>query len=88
VNVQDGRVLDVEESRDAERTSVIPMKKNGGLNQRWKIVYLDEMKPEPTTGLDEDFGFYRNSPFYMSSRLGSHRVITTTTPYSGGSLLI
>jgi len=87
VNVQDGRVLDVSESRDAERTSVIAWKKNGGLNQRWKIVYLDEMKPEPTTGLDEDFGFYRNSQFYMSSRLGSHRVITAGHR-NGGRLLI
>jgi hypothetical protein len=76
VNIQDGKVLDVEGNRDAEGNSVCVWKKHNGLNQRWRVVYLDEMKPEPTEGLDEDSGLYRNRPFYIQSRMPERRVAT------------
>jgi len=50
--------------------------KHNGLNQKWKILYLDEKDDEPTSGLDEDSGLYRNRPFYLISRLPKHRALT------------
>jgi hypothetical protein len=43
-------------------------------NQRWRVVYLDQAKKVQTEGLNEDFGFYVNRPFYIVSRLPMHRV--------------
>lgn len=76
MNVKDQKVLDVTGNRDTEGNNVIVWKRHNGLNQRWKIMYLDEMKPEPTKGMDQDSGLYRNRPFYMVSRLPAHRVAT------------
>jgi hypothetical protein len=78
VNIKDGRVLDVEGGKDREGQDVFVWKRHNGLNQRWAIVYLDEKKPEPTKGLDEDSGLYRNRPFYIQSRLPGRRAITVT----------
>jgi len=54
---------------------VIVKKKSDNINQKWKIIYLDEEDAEPTEGLNEDFGFYINRPFIMISRLNQQRVI-------------
>jgi len=84
VNIQDNRVLDVQGGRDAEGQNCIVWKRHNGLNQRWKILYLDEKKAEPTQGMDEDSGLYRNRPFYIISRLPAKRAITVT----GSNLVI
>jgi hypothetical protein len=76
VNVKDQKVLDVAGSRDTEGNNVVVWKRHNGLNQRWKVIYLDEMKPEPTKGLDQETGLYRNRAFYIVSRLPAHRVAT------------
>jgi hypothetical protein len=47
---------------------------NGGKNQQWNVVYLDEMKADPKKGLNKDFGFHINRPFYMVSKLPMNRV--------------
>lgn len=78
MNIVNSLVLDVSGNRDAEGQNVIVWKKHNGLNQRWKILYLDEKKEEPTKGLDEDSGLYRNRPFYITSRLPDHRVLTVS----------
>lgn len=78
VNVQDKRVLDVRSGKDKEGQQVLIWKRHNGLNQRWKVVYLDDKKPEPTTGFDKDSGFHRNRPFYIVSRLPARRVIELT----------
>jgi len=44
-------------------------------NQQWNVVYLDKADKLETKGLNEEFGFYINRPFYMVSRLPLHRVI-------------
>jgi hypothetical protein len=54
--------------------NVIVYKRHGGANQRWKIVYIDEMEKEATKGLNENFGFHVNRPFYLRSRLPMQRV--------------
>jgi hypothetical protein len=76
MNVQDGKVLDVQSNRDKEGQQVIVWRRHNGLNQRWKILYLDQKEKEPTTGLDEDSGLHRNRPFYIQSRLPAKRVVT------------
>jgi len=78
MNVRDERVLDVAGGRDAEGQNVLVWKRHNGLNQRWNILYLDEKKEEPTKGLDDDSGLYRNRPFYIVSRLPAKRAITVT----------
>jgi hypothetical protein len=44
-------------------------------NQKWKVVYLDKAEKEQTKGLNEDFGFHINRPFYFRSRLPMKRVV-------------
>jgi hypothetical protein len=51
------------------------MKRHNGANQRWKIIYLDEAKPVPKEGFNEDFGFYVNRPFYIVSRMPFKRIV-------------
>lgn len=76
VNVRNGKALDVEGNKDAEGQNVIVWRKHNGLNQRWRVMYLDKKTEEPTTGLDDDSGLYRNRKFYITSRLPEHRVLT------------
>jgi len=47
--------------------------RHNGLNQKWKIVYADTVT-EQTKGLNKDFGFFVNRPFYIRSRLPSGRM--------------
>jgi hypothetical protein len=42
MNFQDGRVLDVISNKDKEGQQIILWRRHNGLNQRWKILYLDE----------------------------------------------
>jgi len=49
--------------------------RHNGANQKWKIVYVDTVN-EQTKGLNKDFGFYVNKPFYIRSRLPSKRMAT------------
>jgi hypothetical protein len=49
----------------------------GGTNmvlKRWRVVYVDTVKAK-TKGLNEEFGFVINRPFYMVSRLPMNRVM-------------
>lgn len=76
MNIKDERVLDVQSGADREGQDVLAWKKHNGLNQRWKILYLDEKADEPTSGLDKESGFYLNRPFRFYSRLPQKRVLT------------
>jgi len=70
--------LDIHGGKDKEGNTVITWNRHNGANQKWKILYLDEKDEEPTTGLDEDSGLYRNRPFYLISRLPKHRALTVS----------
>jgi hypothetical protein len=75
VNEQ-GKVLDVAGGEDKEEANVIVWKSHGGRNQQWKIVYVDEDKPEPKKGeLNEEFGMYVEREFYIETELSSHRYL-------------
>jgi len=70
--------LDVHGGRDKEGNNVMMHGRNNGTGQKWRILYLDEKDDEPTTGLDDDSGLYRNRPFYLISRLPKHRALTVS----------
>jgi hypothetical protein len=74
VNIQNKKVLDVHGGKDAEGQKVIVWGRHNRLNQRWRIVYLDKSKKQRTKGLNANFGFYINRPFYLRSRLPMKRV--------------
>jgi len=79
VNVGNNKVLDVSSGNDKEGNTVVAWTRNNRVNQQWKILYLDEKDAEPTKGLDEDSGLYRNRPFYLISRLPKHRALTVSS---------
>lgn len=78
MNVQNKKVLDVKGRRDVEGQTVWVWRKNNGPHQRWKIVYEDEKKVK-TSGMNEDFGFKINEPFFIVSMMPMRRVVRTHT---------
>ena len=73
-NVSNMKVLDVSGGKDAEGQAVIVYKKHGKVNQRWSILYADQVKAQ-TKGLHTESGFHCNRPFYVVSRLPMNRVM-------------
>jgi len=62
------KVLDVSGNLDQENRNIEVHNKNGGLNQQWDIMYVDEWKGEPTKGqLNEKFGLYVERDFHVVS---------------------
>jgi hypothetical protein len=48
--------------------------RHNGANQRWKVLYLDKKAKTETKGLNEEFNFHINRPFYLVSELPFNRV--------------
>ena len=61
-------------SKDEEGQPVIVHAQTAGLNQKWKVLYLDKAPKTETKGLNEEFGFHINRPFYLVSELPFNRV--------------
>lgn len=74
INFSNGKAIDVSGGKDEEARPVIVWKKHNGTNQKWGIVYLDTKAKQRTKGLNEEYGFYINRPFYMKSRMLFGRV--------------
>jgi hypothetical protein len=71
-----GKVLDVAGGVDAENRNIIVHPRHGKVNQRWKVIYVDEYPGEPKKGeLNEKFGLYVERDFYVVSELSSHRYL-------------
>jgi len=69
--------MDVSGNVDAEMRHIISLKKNGGLNQQWDVVYADEWKGEPVKGeLNEKIGLYVERDFFIVSKLPDHRYLS------------
>jgi uncharacterized protein (DUF1015 family) len=52
------------------------MNRNGKVQQRWRVVYVDEYEKEPTKGqLNKKFGLYVDRTFYIVSALKSNRYL-------------
>jgi hypothetical protein len=71
-----GKVLDVAGGEDKEGANIIVWKMHNYKNQQWKIVYVDEDKPEPKKGeLNSEFGLYVEREFHIVSNLKSGRYL-------------
>jgi len=64
----------VTSSKDEEGAKVGIAKRTNNANQRWRVIYTDKATKQ-TKGLDKDFGFEINRPFYIVSRLPTNRVL-------------
>jgi hypothetical protein len=74
-NIQEtNRCLDVLGNTDKEGQEVKVNNRHNGANQRWKVLYLDKKAKTETKGLNEEFGFHINRPFYLVSELPVNRV--------------
>jgi len=72
---KDEKVLAVDGSKDQEARKVIVSTSNGQVAQKWNVVYLDKAGKDETKGLNEEYGFHINRPFYFRSRMPMKRVI-------------
>lgn len=72
-NVRNNNVFEVVGSNDVEGYNASLGTKKTGANQRWRIVYVDSISDQ-TKGLNKDFGFFVNRPFYIRSRLPMKRI--------------
>lgn len=63
-----GLVFDVSGNHDRENQRVIVHSKHGGLNQRWTIMYVDDMTPDPKKGEEvKEWGLSVYRPFHIVS---------------------
>jgi hypothetical protein len=67
--------LDVSGSKDEEGNAVGVQNRNGNKNQKWTVLYVDKAGKTETKGLNEEFGFHINRPFYFVSQMPMNRVI-------------
>lgn len=74
-NIQNKEVLDVGGGKDVEGQRCLFYKRHGGKNQRWRIVYVDEAPKPSTSGINKEFGFFIDRPFYIMSKLPMRRVL-------------
>jgi len=45
-----GKVIAVDGGLDNEQRNIVVEPRNGKVGQRWRVVYVDEYKGEPTKG--------------------------------------
>jgi hypothetical protein len=79
VNVKNKKCFDVKGGKDAEGQTIWVWRKHNGLNQRWRIVYLDKKDDDRTKGMNKDFGMEINRPFFLQSRMPRKRVVRTNS---------
>jgi hypothetical protein len=70
-----GNVLEVLEGKDEEGHGCGAGANRKAKHQEWQIRYLDEADKIATKGLNKDFGFHINRPFYIISKLPFERVV-------------
>jgi hypothetical protein len=65
-----GKVVEVSAGKDVENQNIVVNNKNGKVEQKWKVIYVDEYPREPVKGeLNKKFGLYVERPFYIISAL-------------------
>jgi len=74
VNFQNANRILHTSNKDIEGQPIIVGKPTGGLNQKWNVLYLDKRGKTETKGLNEEFNFQINKPFYLVSELPFNRV--------------
>jgi hypothetical protein len=74
INWSNSKVLDVKGGKDEEGQAVGVWGNNKGTHQQWTVLYVDKAGKTETKGLNEEFGFHINRPFYIRSRLPMQRI--------------
>jgi hypothetical protein len=74
VNFQYTKRVLTTSTNDQEGQAINVQNNNGSTGQRWSVLYLDKKGKTETSGLNEEFGFYINRPFYLVSELPFNRV--------------
>jgi hypothetical protein len=74
INIKNKEVVEVQDNKDEEGQPVVLGKNDGGINQKWNVVYEDTAAKIRTSGLNKDFGFMINEPFFIVSKMWLHRV--------------
>jgi hypothetical protein len=69
INWQSSKVLEVKDGKDEEGHAVGVNGNTGSRQQQWQVIYVDQSKGPQTKGLNKDFGFHVNRPFYLQSKL-------------------
>lgn len=71
-----GKVVEVQGGYDHENRNIIVNNKHRGKNQKWRVLYVDQIKPEPKKGeLNTEFGLYVERPFHIVSHMPSQRYL-------------
>jgi hypothetical protein len=76
-NVLAGKVISVEGAQDKEAQKTWVWTAHNGVNQKWRIIYVDEKKPEQSKGLNKQFGLYVDRPFAIQTQMSTGNYITT-----------
>ena len=74
-NIKDKRVIEVLGNKDAEGANVGINAKKNQRYQKWNIVYLDTKGRDKIKGMNTNFGFFINRPFYIVSKMWMSRVV-------------
>jgi hypothetical protein len=69
INWQSSKVLEVKDGKDEEGHAVGVNGNTGSRQQQWQVIYVDKSKGPQTKGLNKEWGFYVNRPFYLQSKL-------------------
>jgi hypothetical protein len=73
-----GKVWTVQSGNDAENAMIISEPRKDKVEQRWRVVYVDEYEEEPKKGeLNKKFGLYVERDFYVISALPEGRYLDT-----------
>jgi hypothetical protein len=73
-NWSNNKVLSVTGQKDSEGQAVIVDGNQNRRDQKWQVIYLDKAEKIQTKGLNKDFGFEINRPFYIVSQLPLNKV--------------
>jgi hypothetical protein len=74
INWTNSKALSVDGTKDQEGQGVIVDGNQKRRDQQWKVIYVDKGPKTETKGLNEEFGFHINRPFYFVSELPFNRV--------------
>ena len=74
-NIKSKKVIEITGGKDTEGSNVgYNTWRNQGF-QRWSVIYLDTHARQRIKGLNSDFGFFINRPFYIVSKMWMNRVL-------------
>jgi hypothetical protein len=63
-----GKVISVSGGLDAENRNLVVENRNNKVHQRWRVIYVDQYKGEPTKGqFNKKFGLYVERDFFIVS---------------------